>query len=131
MKFVDQIVFEDKKGDCLRACLASIFEFEIEGMPNFWEQTDCAPEFWDLVNKWMVENLDYKCIPIILEGDFDPIIDDVLCIAIGRVSRINEQHAVVWCNKLIFDPHPERKGLVGNPESYVLLVPINPKKIQD
>jgi hypothetical protein len=129
MKCVDQIIFEDKKGDCLRACLASILEFDIEYIPNFWEQTEDTHEFWNLLNEWTTENIGYKCIPIFLEDAFDDILKDVLCIAIGRTGRGNEEHAVVWCNKLIFDPHPERKGLVGDPDTYVILIPITPKKI--
>ena len=45
MKKVYQAVFEEGLGDCFRACVAAIFEFPIEHMPNFWEQTQDPEEF--------------------------------------------------------------------------------------
>jgi len=123
MKFVDQIIFGKNKGDCFRACVASIFEFDINFMPNFWEYTSDAYKFWRLVNDWMFKNLNYKCIPIELEENYDDWINDLLCVAIC------EQHAVVWKDKLIFDPNPNRNIMKSTfiPEVYVIFIPINIK----
>jgi len=45
MKPAMQTIFDDVYGDCFGACVASIFEFPIEEMPNFWEQTQDVSEF--------------------------------------------------------------------------------------
>lgn len=129
MKFVDQIVLKENRGDCFRACVASIFEFDINFMPNFWEYTSDAYKFWRLVNDWMFKNLNYKCIPIRLEESCDDFINDLLCVAIGKSKIYNEQHAVVWKNKLIFDPNPNRNIMKSTfiPEVYVIFIPINIK----
>jgi len=64
MKPVYQIEYRRKLGDCFRACLASIFEFEITNMPNYWEQTQDSKEFWSLVNEWMGEQYGIRCVTI-------------------------------------------------------------------
>jgi len=128
MKFIDQTIFEKGKGDCFRSCMASIFEFDIDYMPNFWDMTDESPKFWSLVNAWTIKNLKCKCLPICLNKNMPDIIDDLLCIAIGNTKGSDEEHAVVWCNRLIHDPHPSRKGLISNPKVYVILIPMTPNE---
>lgn len=124
MRFIDQTIFEKEKGDCFRACLASIFEFNIEKMPNFWELTQDSFEFWKLVNQWTSEFLGIKCILISINDETKFYIEDLLCIAIGKVERSGDEHAVVWKNGMIHDPHPSRDGLYGDINNFVVFVPI-------
>jgi hypothetical protein len=122
---VDQIEFRPGLGDCGRACLASIFGFTINEMPNFWEDTQDASTFWKLQNSWIDKNHSHRLIPIAIAPGHEDLIDGLLCIAVGRSNRSDEEHAVVWKNGIIHDPHPSRAGLHGDPECFVLIVPID------
>lgn len=57
MKPVYQIITEPGKGDCWRACIASILELEINEVPNFVGQFHDNPEFnhYELCHKWLSE----------------------------------------------------------------------------
>ena len=122
MKPVDQIVFKEGLGDCVRACVASIFEFPIEEMPNFWEQTQDGATFWRLQNEWLSRERGFRLVPLALNPGYEYLLDGMLCIAVGNTVRSSEVHAVVWKDGLVHDPHPARTGLSGEPEIYVFLI---------
>ncbi len=125
---VDQIVFKENLGDCFRACVASIFEFPIEDMPNFWENTQDCSEFWDLNNEWLSVNKGCRCISFVFNDDERHFIDGLLCVAQGKTKRGNEDHAVVWQDQMIHDPHPTKAGLSERPDTFTLFIPIDPGK---
>jgi hypothetical protein len=124
MKEIDQIVFDDSLGDCFRACVASVLEFGITDMPNFWEETQEARVFWDKVNVWLEENHSCKCITIEITKGCENFTQNILCIAHGKSPRGNEDHAVVWYNGLLHDPHPLRLGLKNIPTVFTFFVPV-------
>lgn len=124
MKPVDMTNYQTGVGDCFRACVSSIFEFEITCMPNFWDETQESVEFWKKVNEWMQERLSYKAI-LIEVGNEDFYIKDLLCIAIGTTDRGNEEHAVVWKNEMVHDPHPLRIG-INKTTAFVIFAPLEP-----
>jgi hypothetical protein len=93
--------YHDIMGDCLAACIASIFELELKDVPNFWDRTLDATVFWTLVSKWTVENLGHKTIVVECNKEnYSIFIEDVLCIALVKDGN----HAVVWKNGIIHDP---------------------------
>lgn len=127
---VDQTVFDDGKGDCLRACIASILDLPITDLPNFAES--------DYVNgaiTWLWE----RCIPSLHltwtgnEGHHDVYMSTgytrVLCVVMGTSPRGQTEgserrkghavvgHAMGWSFSIDHDPHPSRAGLIGNPDS--------------
>lgn len=124
MKPVDQVIFDNGIGDCLRACLASIFEFKAIKMPNFWEDTQDATTFWNKTNKWLRANYFHTAISIQIPKEQMNMMKDILCIAIGETNRSTEEHAVVWNNGLLHDPHPSRSGFIYEPNTFVLLIPL-------
>lgn len=128
MKPVQQTIFDDFLGDCFRACVASIFEFPIEDMPNFWEQTQDVEEFWKLNNGWLMENKGFKCINISFLPEDIYIIQGLLCVACAKSPRGEVDHAVVWQDGLIHDPHPSNAGLAEEPDTFTLFSPIDPNK---
>jgi len=125
---VQQTIFDDTYGDCFRACVASIFEFPIEEMPNFWEQTQDVSEFWKLNNEWLVKNKGFKCPSFQLSMDDMHVIEDLLCVACAKSPRGDMDHAVVWNNGLIHDPHPSNAGLAEEPDTFTMFIPIDPNK---
>lgn len=126
MKLVDQTIFEKDLGDCARACIASIFELTIKEVPNFWEHTHDADTFWRLNNEWLSDKKGCRLFPVALAEGSEHLLSGVLCIAIGRTRRGGEDHAVVWRDGIVHDPHPARSGFSDDPEVFVLIVPLNP-----
>lgn len=127
LKPVDQTVFNDTLGDCFRACVASIFEFETNKMPNYWEDTQDTSEFWRLNDLWLTKNYHTKALHIQLESEHIFMISGVLCVACAKSPRSDCYHAVVWRNGLIHDPHPSRAGLAEDPDTFTIFVPLDPR----
>jgi len=128
MKKVYQTVFNDTLGDCFRACVASIFEFPIEEMPNFWEQTQDVSEFWQLNDDWISKNKGYRAISLEFKKKDRHLVDGILCIACANSPRGDIDHAVIWQDCLLHDPHPSNAGLAEEPDTFTLFVPLDPKK---
>ena len=106
-------------GDCWRACIASILECEIEDFPileNYDDWSDYYPKVlkvldakgWQLVG-YTIENINN---PDILQANDT----DGYVIAVGKSPRSTPEkrinHAVVWKNGIVHDPHPDNTGLI-------------------
>lgn len=126
---VDQTIFEDGKGDCLRACIATILDLPVIDLPNFAES--------DYVNGaivWLWE----QGIPSLHlswtgdEGHHDVYMSTgttrVYCVVMGTSPRQTEGserrkghavvgHAMGWRFAVDHDPHPSRAGLSETPDS--------------
>ena len=126
MKPVYQTIFDNIIGDCFRACVASIFEFPIEEMPNFWEQTQDTSEFWKLNNDWISKKTGYRSISLEFRKEDRHLADGILCIACAMSPR-GVDHAVVWQDGIIHDPHPSNAGLSEEPNTFTLFISLNPK----
>jgi len=126
MKPIYQTIFDDVLGDCFRACVASIFEFSIEDMPNFWEQTQDPHEFWRLNDSWTKEHLGYSCISFCFEKVHLHLIDGMLCVALAKSPRGDVDHAVVWKDGIVHDPHPSNAGLAEEPDTFTIFIALNP-----
>jgi len=130
---VDQTIFEDGHGDCLRACVASILELPIAILPNFAERGYYAgvAEFLATLGlslleiSWSGDGYAHEqylsCLPVIhcIVGGWSPRGND------GSGKR--KQHAVVghvagWQVIVDHDPHPSRAGIVGEPLHLVWIV---------
>jgi hypothetical protein len=57
MKPVYQKVFDAGKGDCWRACIASVLELDVDSVPNFVGDSDHSKGIIaeDLAKKWLAE----------------------------------------------------------------------------
>ena len=95
-------------------------------MPNFWEQTQDVSEFWRLNNNWMMETRGFKVLHFQLLPEDKHVVADLLCIACAKTIRGDEDHAVIWKNGLVYDPHPSGDGLAEEPDTFTVFVPINP-----
>lgn len=98
----------NQRGDCWRACLASILECDIELFPDPNVITDWPMLYTETLVA--IEKLGYKyeSIPVSLFHE------NGYCIAIGkspRSKRTRITHAVVWNNGIVHDPHPDKTGL--------------------
>lgn len=122
MHYVDQTVFGCIYGNCVAACLASIFEFPIKKIPNFWKETQDAREYWKLTNEWLEKHYNYRLLLIQMQKEDMFFLKDILCIALGPTER-NGDHAVVWRNEMIHDPHPSKEGLSEEPNIFAVFFP--------
>ena len=127
MKPVYQTIFSDALGDCFRACVASIFEFPIKDMPNFWEQTQDVSKFWKLTDAWMIKKIGVRCLSVQFRKKDLHLVDGILCIACAKSPRGAVDHAVVWQDRLLHDPHPSNAGLVKKPTNFSLFIPLDPQ----
>jgi len=127
---VTQTIFDDVYGDCFRACVASIFEFPIETMPNFWEQTQDVSDYWKLTNAWAVKTLGFKVVNFQFSPNDRHVMDGLLCVACAKSPRGDIDHAVVWQDSLVYDPHPSGAGLAEEPDTFTLFIPIDPIRLR-
>lgn len=114
MKPIQQTIFVSPHGNCLQACVASIFELELDQVPNFVDdknwlyalQEFCAifgvfPYIVDLRNRDPGIQFGY-------EGKWFSIVT-------GKSPRGPYLHAVVSYNgKIIHDPYPGGDGKLGD-----------------
>jgi hypothetical protein len=111
---INQTIFsgEEKRGNCLQACIASLFELKLEEVPHFLEYED-----WDKALEDFIDTQGY-----FFEGraPFKEInnlqfIDEKLggYIILGGEGPRGFGHAVIYKDgKLIHDPHPSEAGLL-------------------
>ena len=110
-----RLVKQDKfgeEGNCLSACLASIFDLPLTSVPNFIECTETYE--WKIeLNKWLApRDLSFLYIKSNCQGVENLFIGQkVIHILVGHTERFTF-HAVVGLNgKFIFDPHPDNTRL--------------------
>lgn len=101
MKKVYQTKFGCPNGNCLPACLASIFDLDLEKIP-VWSGSN----WWNEFTEWCVENLGLQPINIDVKNCF--IQPKGYYIINGESKNGNYWHSVVAKNgKVIHDPHPK------------------------
>jgi hypothetical protein len=119
-----------KDGDCLKCCVASMFEKPYEEVPNFIEYNNGD---WLLAMRYYLEHL--NLYPIMLKRE-EPFHQEVDYIAIGKSPRARDElgltysHAVIMNgNKMIHDPHPSQFGILQI-RCAVLFQPIDLSKMK-
>lgn len=123
---IDQTIFstpEQKlKGNCLQACLASIFELPLEKVPHFAEMGHVwYEEMWAWLRKFGLMPL---CVS--KKSGHRPF---GFSIGNGPGPR-GFQHAVVCHDgEIVHDPHPSKAGLLEIQE-WIELVLIDPSKLK-
>lgn len=109
-------------GDCQRAVIASLLDLPISDVPHFLkEASGDAGLYWEMLQEFCRKHgYVYLTIPAISGGAFYGEYGDVFHEISGPSPRGNGVfHAVVGCNGgIVFDPHPSRAGLVGDPSTW-------------
>jgi len=132
---VYQVVMEDGRGDCLRACIASILDLDVLDVPNFIEDKERHPVH-EAARQWLKTRgkgmvsvafrsaedaagayVGYDPSPLVLIGESHRLASD------GSRKR----HAVVgvadgYGFRIIHDPHPSGLGLFGEAEQAVWIL---------
>ncbi|APU89051.1 conserved hypothetical protein [Virus Rctr85] len=108
MKFVDQTRFGNKEGNCLAACLASLFELDIDDVPDF---NALHGDNWYSIGltSWLSQ---FGLVPVMLAsitGEFPQNCHYL----VGGESPRGILHSCIGLNgEIVHDPHPSRAGLV-------------------
>ena len=122
-----QTDYSKKTGNCLQACIASIFDLNMFEVPNLLEQTQDAPELWRLLSEWCEKKLNCKSVLIEVSAESEFLIANLLCVAIGKAKVSGQDHAVVWCNNVVHDPSLGGKGFINKPTTFLVFCPLRPK----
>lgn len=106
-------------GDCQRAVVASLLELPIAEVPHFLALAQNDPsDYWDMLQAFCrAHGFAYLTMPARCGTLFFGEVGDVYHEIAGPSPRGNSvTHAVVGCNgEIVFDPHPSRAGLAGDP----------------
>jgi len=140
MKPISQTIFGDGKGDCFRACVASILEIPHEEMPNFCIETG---DWIEKANKWLGPR-GVAIFDVTLDKDgsmrnVTAMCDGMHVIISGKSPRGDFHHAVVGRYVLVdglhqleyvHDPHPSGDYLDGPAQAITLFLSTNPAELR-
>ena len=109
-------VYSETKTDSLAACVASILEVDLSGIPDFFSEIFSLDDpFQEL--KDFLEATGWLLVQITAQPD-------TLGIAIMSFGEANHQYAVVWQDGCVHDPRPENSPQ-GRPISFFVLAPMD------
>lgn len=114
----------DRNGNCLQACVATIFEVPIETVVHDW-----SDEWFARLTEWSIEHLGHY--PMLLDAKsvtVDLMPDEALCILGGLSPRGPWPHYVVGRGggmEVAHDPHSSRAGL-KSVTGVMVFVPVTP-----
>ncbi|OPY16252.1 MAG: hypothetical protein A4E69_00272 [Syntrophus sp. PtaB.Bin138] len=120
MKPVMQTLFGPEDGDCFRACLASIFDRDIETVPHFCRKgnepwsTDTQAWLAHEYGLGLLSTMPIEAIEGLPKDSFIATLFTLPChhLIIGRSPRGISHSVVGLSGKIIHDPHPDNLGLV-------------------
>lgn len=108
-------------GDCMRACIASLFDLPIAEVPHFLRDADGSPiKFWDGVFDFCeARGFDYNPQHKSHVNQLADHMDGYHIIGGPSPRGGGILHAVVGRNgEIVFDPHPSKAGLAGDPSEW-------------
>ena len=109
-------------GDCARACIASLLDLPIAEVPHFLQVANGdATGFWEGIQTFCRKHgYALMSVPARAGQNFFGDDGDVYHKISGPSPRGNGLwHAVVGRNgEIVFDPHPSRAGLAGDPSDW-------------
>ena len=118
MKPVDQLIIDDGRGDCLRACVCSVLELTSDEVPNFAESG-----FFAGVRDWLAQRgqrFFWVAVDDDLERHYFGYVPEYLLVwgesPRPRANGHSKRHIVVarsdgYGIRIVHDPHPDRTGL--------------------
>ena len=119
-------------GNCFQACIASIFELPLDGVPHFldlgWKPDTEDNGWWWHLRDWLRPR-GYVYIDLPNHPDTSSDFWDALGFTVltGKSPRGDWKHSVVGKGlSVVHDPHPSGDGLVGPPELVGILIALDP-----
>ncbi len=135
MRPVDQTKFGYPEGNCLMACVASILEVGLDALPDLFEMCCTSQEkdgtvHWDDGDWWSMlrGGVAVHGWDAVYRGDHPENAPSGYAIAGGPGGRALDErgqdrgHCVVYLDGvMVHDPHPDKTGLSGPIEDWILL----------
>lgn len=113
---------EGQYGDCQRAVIASLLDLPISEVPHFLQLAKGDPvEYWTGIQRFLAtKGFAWLTVPAKSGAAFYGSENGVYHEISGPSPRGNgTQHAVVGLDgEIVFDPHPSRAGLTGDPSEW-------------
>ncbi len=129
MKPVTQTTFGDKRGNCYAACIASLLEIPLDGVPNFCFEAKSESRWMNEVQDWLKEQ--GWGIAMMLFPKLDSIKETIYVgmfpkdchyIISGKSPR-GLLHSVIGRDgKIVHDPHPDGGGVTLDDEITVEVI---------
>jgi hypothetical protein len=121
-----EIGVDNPRANCLMAAVASILEVPIELLPDVYEYETKGFHWWEPLRDALRP---FGLVPMtwsVSGEEFPQIAPPGYSIACGMSPRSDKKHlhaVVALDGKIVHDPHPTRGGLVGEPTSWIILIP--------
>ena len=126
---VDQTITNFETGNCMQACVASIFELPLDDVPNFMK--DGKDNYANNIKIWSKE-MGLSILDVELNEDFEKYMSNCYMVAVGKSPRGTKdwhRHGVIWFNgEMTHDPHPLKAGIDGKPEFFTIFIINDPTK---
>lgn len=123
------------RGNCFQACLAGMLCLPLSMVPHFYdadesnEQTHTKIVRWLAERGWFMWSYSWSNLRLWQSEGLLQVPTNTLAIFSGASPRGNWSHAVLgrftdgWW-QLVHDPHPDKTGLIGDPEIVELFAPM-------
>lgn len=116
MKPIYQTILHPPNGNCLQAAIASIFELQLDDLPNFTEYEDC----WTALDNFLREH-DLYAIRVVI--DDDRFVPRGYHLINGKSPRGNYDHVLVAKDgKPVHDPNKNGGCTLSSMDEWVLFV---------
>lgn len=127
MKFVNQRSLHKPEigqhGDCWAACISSLTEIPIEELPDVNDPKNSEwPSYWYTMWNFLKD----RGFSLYCENVNQFVGNNGYCIACGKSPRGDFNHAVIWNDGIIHDPHPDKTGIL-NIDHFEIIDKINQK----
>lgn len=126
---VQQTITTHPGGNCFNACIASIFELDIDALPKFTDNDGYLNNEWMKFlsdnNLGMIYNRFPK--PFATKNHDTEYAVHGYGIVIAQSPRFDCSHAVVYKDgEFLYDPHPQREVGVGEHHAYIMFYSLDP-----
>ncbi len=127
MKKVFQTRYGKNKGNCFQAVLASLFELELEEVPDFCNEYPKGDEWYEPFVAWLRER-GYSSLPVEADDLERPNYKDCFLL-VGGLNKDGVNHCVIYKNnRVAHNPNKKCSGI--KPETIDLIFPLNPMKLR-
>ncbi len=121
---------EEEQGNCMAACLASLFELELDDVPDFGGKINNGT-WYGILNVWLAQrNLELSFYPV--KNVILPMLGYyMLAVKSTTLKNPNDGHMVIAQNgTVVHDPNPNAKS-VGEKEDVWMFSPIDISKCKE
>ena len=126
MKPVYQTRYGAKTGNCFQACIASLFELNLQDVPDFCNRYDDGSYHKEFV-KWLNKK-GYSAISVKANSLYSHCLKNCLVLTAGK-NKDGIMHQAIYKNgKPVFNPNKKCSGIT--PEFIDIIFPLDPNKMQ-